>query len=368
MGSAFMLDKLALLETYDKQLKQRDSKKQKRLVNDVQQRLTAVRKRLEEAKALGNVVLYRELLLDVEDLEQEARDMEEQTADGYLLRNADLVEELQQKQTLYGTNLPDIGMARVDKYNSLRSTVDPDYYPSADMVLVTRESYCFKCQKFRACMTESGTMVCPSCKDQESMSSIYTKTAVGDLAGALDTSVNHDYQRYTHFCNCLNNIQGIGNANIPQEVYDTIELEIKRERMQSRMDELTADDIQRYLRKYRKKRNYDKYYEHKSLILYKVTKREPPRFTEEQKHNLKLLFLVIQEPFEKFKTQGRTNFSSYTSIIHKFCQLLGYSEFLPHLRPPKHPQVRKEHELMWEKICRYMGGEQEGWKFMRFEE
>jgi hypothetical protein len=365
------MDKLGLLDLYEKQLKHMDSKKLRKRVLDARKKLEKARQKLEAAK--GDVALYRDLELDVQDLEREVNELSSTaTTEGYLLRNSDLVEELQQKKQLCSTSVhgevtTTSGSARVDQYNSLRSTIDPSFY-ATDTVLVTRESYCFKCQKFRACMTDSGTMVCPGCKDQESMSSIYTKTAIGDLAGALDSSVNHDYQRYTHFCNCLSNIQGIGNANIPQEVYDTIELEIKRERMQTRMDELTSDDIQRYLRKYRKKRNYDKYYEHKTLILYKVTKRDPPRFTEEQKHNLKMLFLVIQEPFEKFKTPGRTNFSSYTSIIHKFCQLLGYREFLAHLRPPKHPQVRKEHELMWEKICRYMGGEKQGWKFMRFEE
>ena len=77
----------------------------------------------------------------------------------------------------------------------------------------------------------------------------------------------------------------------------------------------------------------------------------------DMEHNLKLMFMAIQEPYELFK-DTRHNFTSYSYIIYKFCDLLDYTEFLSQLKLHKDEAKVYEHDQIWKKICQYMGGEE----------
>jgi len=76
---------------------------------------------------------------------------------------------------------------------------------------------------------------------------------------------------------------------------------------------------------------------------------------EEQLCNM---FLKIQEPFEKYCPAGRTNFLSYSYVTYKFCQLLGYNEYLPHFNLLKSKDKLRQQDKIWKNICNDMG-----WKF-----
>ena len=80
---------------------------------------------------------------------------------------------------------------------------------------------------------------------------------------------------------------------------------------------------------------------------------------------MKMRFLQIQEPFEIFKGKNRSNFFSYSYIVYKFCQILGYNEFLPKLKLYKDRLKLYEHDKIWNKICEHLGGESAGWKFIK---
>ena len=85
--------------------------------------------------------------------------------------------------------------------------------------------------------------------------------------------------------------------------------------------------------------------------------------THEMEENLQSMFMATQEPFEMYKN-GRHNFSSYSYIIYKFCQLLRYNQFLPKLTLPENDGIIYKHDSIWKKICEYMGGEDKGWFFL----
>ena len=54
----------------------------------------------------------------------------------------------------------------------------------------------------------------------------------------------------------------------------------------------------------------------------------PPTMTPHLEEQLRNMFRDIQEPFEKHKPKGRSNFLSYGYCLYKFCELLGHDEFL----------------------------------------
>jgi hypothetical protein len=170
----------------------------------------------------------------------------------------------------------------------------------------------------------------------------------------------YEYKRFTHFCDWLANMQAKESTIVPTDIIEVVKREVIRERMDQRLEQLTVDDIKRYLKKHK----YNKWYDNIPQILFRITKVPPPQMTPDMEHNLKLMFMAIQEPYEMFK-DNRHNFTSYSYIIYKFCQLLGYTAFLSQLKLHKDEGKIYEHDQIWKKICHYMGGEEKGWKFIK---
>lgn len=250
---------------------------------------------------------------------------------------------------------------RSSMYRLLRSQIDPGYAVKPEQS-INDTNYCFDCNEFRESTLDDSCLVCQSCGAERMVIEKYVRSSASDAQATKTKS--HEYQRLLHFCNWVDNIQGLSTVTIPPEVYARVIKEIKRERRLDKLDTLDETDIRRYLKKYRSE-GMDKYYDNCTQILYYITQQEPLRFTPEQRYNLITLFKAIQEPFELFKPQDKHNFSSYSSIIYRFCQLLGYEEFLPKLRLHKNEVTRAEHERIWKKICHYMGGEEKGWKYIK---
>jgi len=286
----------------------------------------------------------------------------------YLVKNSDLLynfNECEKKKkvihTIDSLRTHDSIVEKSDKmlyYHKYRSNIDPNYVHTID-THVNEENYCYDCKVYRVLQPEEAYLLCEKCGSKTSQSSINEKQMVKDQTD----NRFYEYKRYTHFSDWLDNLQGKENVIVPDEVIDIIVREIRRERKNEKIDELGEEDIRRYLKKY-KKSGFDRYYDHSTQILFRVTDIKPLHMTTGQEQNLKLMFLQIQEPFELYKLD-RTNFSSYGYIIYKFCQLLGYKEFLPKLKLHKNYAKLYEHDMIWKKICTYLGGAEKGWTFIK---
>ena len=218
---------------------------------------------------------------------------------------------------------------------------------------INEDNYCYTCEKFRVFNIDEAISTCLSC-------GISINVSINPEKPSIKPAEN-DYKRFTHFCDCLANIQGKESVKVSEEVINTIIREIVHERMENSLEKLTEADIKRYLKKHRKLR----YYNHATQILYRITKIPPLQMTPIMEEKMKMRFLQIQEPFEIFKGKNRSNFFSYSYIIYKFCQILGYNEFLPKLKLYKDRLKLYEHDKIWNKICEHLGGESAGWKFIK---
>lgn len=248
---------------------------------------------------------------------------------------------------------------RTQMYRRLRSSIDPDYV-HVDEDAINEENYCYECKEFRVSMSEEAVMVCLKCGSQVTVTQKYTKPSMNDPPAENKI---YEYQRFSRFCEWIENIQAKESKIVPDAVIEAVKREIKREMKTDKLDQLDERDIRKYLKKYKNKK-YDQYYDNCTQILKRVTGIEPLQMTQEMENDLQNMFMAIQEPFEIYKDK-RHNFSSYSYTLYKLCQLLGYNEFLPKFRLHKNESKIYEHDQIWKKICEYMGGEEKGWKFIK---
>lgn len=163
------------------------------------------------------------------------------------------------------------------------------------------------------------------------------------------------YKRINHFNEWLSQIQGKETTEIPEEIYDAILMEIKKQRI-SNMAELKITKIKDIL----KKLKFNKYYEHAAHIKHKLNGVPIPHLEPELEEKLRTMFKLIQPPFLKFMPSQRKNFLSYSYCIHKMIQLLGKDEYLPNFPLLKSRDKLHQQDQIWKNIC-----DELGWHFIR---
>ena len=165
----------------------------------------------------------------------------------------------------------------------------------------------------------------------------------------------YQYRRGNHYNEWINQIQGKEYTDIPNEVIDSILVELNKQKI-TNMAVLTPPKVRQILRKLR----YNKYYEHVAYIMYKLSGVPPPRLGEDTEEKLKQMFEAVQGPFLKHAPKGRTNFLSYAYVLRKFLEMLGKHEFLQFFPLQKSREKVHMCEITWRKIC-----EELNWPFIR---
>ena len=163
------------------------------------------------------------------------------------------------------------------------------------------------------------------------------------------------YKRINHFNECLSQIQGKETTEIPDEVYDAILLEIKKQRIINIAD-LTVEKVREIL----KKLDLNKYYEHAPHIKHKLNGLPVPHLEPELEDKLRTMFKMIQQPFLKHMPPDRKNFLSYSYVLHKLIQLLDKDEYLDNFSLLKSRDKLHQQDQIWRKIC-----EDLNWQFIR---
>lgn len=164
-----------------------------------------------------------------------------------------------------------------------------------------------------------------------------------------------NYKRKNHFNEWLNQIQGKETTDIPEDIFNSILLEIKKLKI-TNMADLTHAKIREILKKLRQ----NKYYEHTPYIYYRITGIPNQYLSPELEEKLRNMFEQIQVPFLKHSPAVRKNFLSYAYCIHKMIQLLGEDQFLPFFPLLKNREKLFQQEQIWKKIC-----EELNWMFIR---
>ena len=210
----------------------------------------------------------------------------------------------------------------------------------------TETDYCQKCNTIY--IFDKGFVICSTCG--------FTKACLepsGNLSykelNDYDIKPQFTYMKITHFDDWLRRFQAKENTCIPQEVTDTILLELKKERITD-LSNLGEDKMKKIL----KKLGYNKYYDHIVHIIHRLNGIPPLQLTQKIEDKLRQMFLQIQEPFEKHKPANRKNFLSYSYCLHKFFQILNLPDYTRYFTLLKSPDKLRQQDEIFRKIVKEM--------------
>ena len=233
---------------------------------------------------------------------------------------------------------------RADIYDQYLAFTDPHHIMGVEYS--KHDDFCFDCGEFRELMPTEALLVCPQCGDEVQAVMESDKPSYKDPP---HENMYFAYKRINHFKEQLSHFQAKETTRIPPEVYDVILVEFKKEK-KNNLASLTRARVKKYLQKYTHL-SYNKYYENINQIICHLNGMQPLSMPPEVEEQLCNMFGKIQEPFEKHCPPDRTNFLSYSYVIHKFCQLLGYKEYLPYFNLLKSKDKLHQQDKIWKKIC-----------------
>jgi len=199
----------------------------------------------------------------------------------------------------------------------------------------------------RTMQLQDGYVFCNACHTIEYVLVDHEKPSYKDPP---KEAVYFAYKRINHFNEWLNQVQGKETTEIPEEVYDSILFEIKKQKL-TNMAMLTRVKVKNILKKLR----INKYYEHVPHIINRINGIPSPHFSQELEDRLRHMFCMIQVPFLKHAPVHRKNFLSYSFCLNKMVQLLEKDEYLESFPLLKSREKLHQQDLIWQKICAEIG-------------
>ena len=225
----------------------------------------------------------------------------------------------------------------VEKYMLI---MDSNYIKTASSPVV---GSCNTCNIELTIIIQEGMMICPACGYQELMLVEQNRPIYRQ---SNKEASNQSYKRVNHFNEWVSQIQGKESTEIPEEIFEKILSEIKKEQIKDTL-KLSYNKMREIL----KKLKFNKYYEQIYYIIYRLNGISPPNFSPELEEKLRNMFKEIQGPFLKHCPDKRKNFLSYSYVLFKFCQLLEKDEYLKHFSLLKSREKLHVQDQIWRKIC-----------------
>ena len=169
-----------------------------------------------------------------------------------------------------------------------------------------------------------------------------------------------------NFMQAVNNVAGEGSGSVPDEVLDCVAAEIKRCNLTpADLDHTVLHRLLRTLSKREKKAGgprtlrCENYYKNIPFFLCHFAGQSRPTFSDDQKTQFAMMFSNVGSVFWKVCGDRRGNMISKNYLLFKFCELCGFTEFLPFIPLVKLTTIR-QYDVWWKTIC-----EELGWEFTK---
>ncbi len=244
------------------------------------------------------------------------------------------------------------GFDREKLLNKYLNIVDPEIARSTINEIEDSWSECQNCGKDMIFNMNEAYISCPSCGYQDFVLIDSDKPSYKDPPREISY---YAYKRINHFNEWLAQFQAKESTEIPQEIFDGILMELKKERI-TNMASLKLSKLREILRKLK----YNKYYEHIPHILNRLNGQNAPVMSRDNEEKLRHMFREIQPSFQKHCPSERSNFLSYSYVLYKFCELLELDDFLPSFPLLKNRDKLYMQDKIWQKICADLK-----WEFIR---
>lgn len=264
-------------------------------------------------------------------------------------------EEKQQKEDIKnGNNIPPEkkGLQRNQLLNEYLQIEDPTMARNITEEYDDIWTTCDACgNEMIMCLNEAN-LTCSKCGHQEFILVDSDKPSYKDPPREV---CYYAYKKINHFNEWLAQFQAKESTEIPNEIYDTILIQLKKERI-TNMATLKPTKLREILRKMK----CSKYYEHIPHIINRLNGQNAPFMSREDEEKLRHMFREIQPSFKKHCPKGRRNFLSYGYVLYKFCELLEMDEYLACFPLLKNRDKLYLQDKTWEKICAEMN-----WQYIR---
>ena len=219
-------------------------------------------------------------------------------------------------------------------------------------VLVMKEDMCDTCDVAMVVMASEARMGCPMCsRTKPYMQATSSRIPYGEEVEFATFS----YKRQHHFQEWLNAIQAKENTEVSNTVINDVISHIFHKNGIRDSNNITQTMVRSALKSLDLRKQYD----HTMQIYVSITGKQPPRFSTFQEEQLRLMFDAIQGPFKKHCPPDRKNFLSYSYCLHKFCELLGYDNFLQYFMLLKGVEKLRKQDAIFSNIC-----EELNWQFI----
>lgn len=245
-----------------------------------------------------------------------------------------------------------------EKYNranlleSYTKIINPNKYKPVQKCKKIEIDICKYCEVEMLLIQSEGLIVCPQCGRENNILIDSDKPSYKDPPPEAG---EFTYKRINRFDEWLTQHQAKETTEIPQEVLDSILLEMKKEGI-TNLCRLTMEKVRGYL----KKLGLNKYYEHIPNIIYSLNGLSTPKLLPETEEKLRSMFRQIQDIFDVVCPDDRTNFLSYSYLLRKLFELLGEDEHKIYFRLHKSREKIYQHDKVWQKICKILN-----WEYIR---
>ena len=199
-----------------------------------------------------------------------------------------------------------------------------------------RIKYCLECKIEKILNLVESSYICSLCGDME-MIIMDEDVQIKDYS---------PYKRLNRFREWLNAFQAKQSPEINESLYKDIIDELNKRRI-SDLSILNREKMRSIL----KKLKFNHLYEHTHYIINKLSGLPPPKITRDMEKMFIRMFLLIQEPWTKYKPIDRKNFLSYGYVLHKFCELLELDHLLDCFPLHKQLDILMDNDGIWKKIC-----------------
>lgn len=206
-----------------------------------------------------------------------------------------------------------------------KATLVDEYLSQVDLTHVRSTNHdilgqCPLCKIQLTCIHQDGAMVCSECGYQELLLIEQNRPLIRQ---PNKEASHYSYKRINHFREWCSQVQGKESTDIPEEIFESILQEIKKEKIHD-----TKKITYSKMREIMKRLRINKYYEHINYIINRINGVPTPHFSPELEEKLCSMFKEIQGPFLKHCPKERKNFLSYSYVLFKFFQILNKHEYL----------------------------------------
>jgi hypothetical protein len=261
-------------------------------------------------------------------------------------------EEGQDTKVMVVNSTPHKGLQRNQLLNNYLQIENPDMARNNVEEYDDPWTICELCSNEMIMCLNEANLTCSKCGHQEFILVDSDKPSYKDPPREV---CYYAYKKINHFNEWLAQFQAKESTEIPNEIYDAILLQLKKERI-TNMSSLKPTKLREILRKMKA----SKYYEHIPHIINRLNGQNAPFMSREDEEKLRHMFREIQPSFKKHCPKGRRNFLSYGYVLYKFCELLEMDEYLACFPLLKNRDKLYLQDKTWQLICQEMA-----WEYIR---